>query len=82
MSVWCRVRIRDLSRLVSWWVAALCLAILRPLRKLWLHVDNRFGHVFVPLFGCCVQLRLVNLRGQKRFFLWLPIYWAVLNFKI
>ena len=40
MSVWCRVRIRDLSRLVSWWVAALCLAILRPLRKLWLHVKG------------------------------------------
>jgi hypothetical protein len=38
------------------------------LRNLWLHVDNRCGHVSLSLFGCRVQLRLVNLKGQKGVF--------------
>ena len=30
----CHVRVNVLSRLVSWWTAALCLAIPNPFRKL------------------------------------------------
>ena len=61
---------------------ALCLVIMRPLRNLCLHVNSMCGHVSLSLFGHSVQLGLVNLGGQKRCFIWLPIYRANLNFKI
>ena len=80
--VWCLVWINDLSGLANWWVAPSCLAILKPLRNLWLHVNTGCGHVSLSLFRHNVQLGLVNLRGWKRVFPWLPIYWAVMNFKI
>ena len=49
MSVRCLVYTFDFSRLVSWWVAALCLVILRPLRKLLLHRESKCGQVYVLL---------------------------------
>ena len=53
----------DLSKLVICWVVMLCLAIWRPLRNLWLHVDNKCGHVSLSLLLHRVQLGLGNLWG-------------------
>ena len=46
------------------------------------HVDNRWGHVSLSLVRHSVQLGFWYLRGQKIFFLWLPMYWAYLNFRV
>ena len=45
ISVKCLVCSFDFNKLVSWLVAAFCLAILKPLRKLLLHKESSCGHV-------------------------------------
>ena len=39
-------------------------------------MDSKCGHVSLSFLGHNVQLGFGNLRGQKMFFRWLPIYWA------
>jgi hypothetical protein len=39
----------DFSRLVSWWVSTLCLAILRSLRNVLLHRESKCGQVSMSL---------------------------------
>ena len=60
--------------------ALLCLAILNPLRYECSHVDRMWGHVSLSLRGHNVQLEFCCVKGQKIFFMWLPIYCAYLNF--
>ena len=72
MSVRCLVCTFDFSRLVSWWAAALCLAILRPLRNLLSHRESRCGHVSLSFIWHSVQLGLGCVCGQKRFFCGCP----------
>ena len=58
MSVRCLVYTFDFSRLVSWWAAASCLAILRPLRNLLLHRESKCGQVSLSFIWHNVQLEL------------------------
>ena len=62
--------------------ALLCLAILRPFKYGCSHVDKRWGHVSLSLRWHNVQLGSWCVRGQKIFFLWLPIYCAYLDFSV
>ena len=63
-------------------IALLCRAILSPFRYGCSHVDNKWGHVFLSFLWHSVQLGFGCVSGQKMFFLWLPIYWAYLNFSV
>lgn len=72
----------DLSRLGNCWLVTLCLAICRPLRNLWLHIDSKCGHVSMLLLWHSVQVGLGYFCGQNKCFLWFPIYWVGLNFNI
>ena len=73
----CLVYTFDFSRLESWWAVALCLAILRPLRNLLLHREYKCGQVSLSfIWHINVQLGFGCVCGQKRFFPWLPMYWA------
>ena len=51
MSVRCLVYTFDFSRLVSWWAAALCLAILRPLRNYLLHSESKCSQVSMSVIS-------------------------------
>ena len=52
MSVRCLLYIYDFSRLVSWWATALCLLILRPLKKILLHRGRVIAEKYLyPSFG-------------------------------
>ena len=64
------------------WTSLLCLAIRNFFRYGCSHVDSRWGHVSLSLVWHSVQLGFWYLRGQKIFYLWLPIYWAYLNFRV
>ena len=55
----CLVCSFDFNKLMSWWVTALCLAILKPLRNLLLHKDSRCGHVSLSFLWHNVLLGLV-----------------------
>lgn len=43
----------DLSKLVICWVSSVVLAIWRPLRNLWSHVDSKCGQVSLSLL--CIE---------------------------
>ena len=58
------------------WTTLLCRAILSPFRYGCSHVDRRWGHVSLSFLWHSVQLGFWCVRGQKIFFLWLPMYWA------
>ena len=64
------------------WTAWLWRAILNPLRYGCSHMDSRWGHVSLSCRRQSVQLGFGHLRGQKMFFMWLPMYWAYQNFKV
>ena len=74
--------------LLAWslWVmrctSLLCLAILGPFRCGCSHVDKRWGQVSLSFLWHRVQLGFWCARGQKMFIMWLPIYWAYLNFSV
>ena len=76
VSVKCLVCSFDFNKLLSWWVATLCLAILKPLRHLLFHKQSRCGHVSLSLLWHNVQLGLAYVCGPKKFFPWLPMYCA------
>ena len=67
MSIRCLVYTFDFCRLVSWWVAALCLVILRPLRNLLLHKESKCGQVSLSFIWDNVKLGLGCVCGHKRF---------------
>ena len=60
----------------------LCLAILNPFWYGCSQVDNRCGHASLALLRQSVQFGFGWVRGQNIFFLWLPMYWANLNFRV
>ena len=82
------VKVRNLVFLFAWSVwemrctAMLCLAIPSPFRYGCSHVDSRNGHVSRSFLWHNVQLGFWCARGQNMSFLWLPMYWANLNFNI
>ena len=46
-------------------------------------MDSRWGHVSLPFLRHSVQMGFWNFKGQKMFFfLWLPMYWAYMNFRV
>ena len=59
-----------------------CLEILRPFRKGCSHSARRCGHESLLFIWHNVQLGFWCTLGQKMVFLWLPIYWAYLNFRV
>lgn len=46
------------------------------------HVVKRRGHVSMSLLWHSVQLGFWCVRGHHIFFMWLPVYWAYLNFRL
>ena len=56
------------------WTALLCLAIHRPFKYRWSHVDSRCGHVSLSLVWHSVQLGFRYLRGQNMFVMCFPMY--------
>lgn len=77
LNVSCLVYTFVFSRLVSWWIAALYLAILRPLRNPLLHRDSKCSQVSMSLIWHNMQLGLVCVCGYKRFLLDLPMHWRI-----
>ena len=62
--------------------ALLCLAILSPFRYGCSHVDSRWGHVSHLFLWHRVHLAFWCVRGHNMFLLWLPMYWAYMNFNV
>jgi hypothetical protein len=71
-----------LNRLVSCWVAALCLATMRPLKSLWLHGYSKSDYTFLSLLWHSMQSWLVSFWDQSKIFTWFPMYWVYPNFNI
>ena len=64
------------------WVGALCLVILGPFQNVWLHSDNKCGHVPLSLLWHSVQLGLKIFWDHNRFFIHFSMYWVDLDMSI
>jgi hypothetical protein len=71
-----------LRRLVIWWVATLCHAILSSTGDLFSHSNRRCGHMSLSFLLHSVKFGLVCVCGQIKLVLWLPMYCTNLNFSV
>ena len=62
--------------------ALLCRAILKPFKYGCSHVDRKRSHMSMSLRWHSIQLGFRCLRGQKIFYMWLPMYCAYQNFSV
>ena len=77
----CRIRCVCWLIMFEWWGAPLCCGeqLFSLLDRGVSHIDSRWGHVSLLFLWHNVQLGFGSLRGQKMFFLWLPMYWAYIS---